>query len=271
MKKLVSDMTVTVGKGIRAGKYGGWNFSTEEDFHFSNLGTNIYELTRVVDKCGENNVFVDLGVDYGVSSLTMTYDSIERNNIVYGIDTQFRRLGFDLADFPNYKIIQGDSSSVGKCWDVEEYGKVKLLFVDSIHVAVQVASELYHWWDHMEDDSYIIFHDTNWPEGMHDLTWVPEVKQKGILWDRPEIAVGRFFGISSLFEEYGKVGFTYEDDHIQVRHRPESWGMTTIHIKNKKDFKQNIDDWNDIFEDRNTVLGYFRRESEAFYVDNLGE
>lgn len=123
----------------------------------------------------------------------------------------------------------------------------------------------------MEDDSYIVFHDTNWPEGMHDLTWVPEVKQKGILWDRPEIAVGRFFGISKLFEEHGKVGFTYEDDHIHVRHRPESWGMTTIHIKKKKDFKQNIDDWNDIFEDRNTVLGYFRKEPEAFYVDNLGE
>ena len=90
-------MTVTIGKGIRAGNYGGWNFSTEENFVFSNLGTNLYQLARVVDKCGENNVFVDLGVDYGVSSLTMTYDSVERNNTVYGVDTQFRRLGFDLV------------------------------------------------------------------------------------------------------------------------------------------------------------------------------
>ena len=89
-------MTVTVGKGIRAGAFGGWNFSEEENFNFSNLGTNIYELARVVDKCGENNVFVDLGVDYGVSSLTMTYDAEERNNKIYGVDTQFKRLGFDL-------------------------------------------------------------------------------------------------------------------------------------------------------------------------------
>ena len=86
-------MTVTVGKGIRAGTKGKWNFSTEENFQFSNLGTNIYELARVVDKCGENNVFVDLGVDYGVSSLTMTYDAKERNNKVYGIDTQLRDWG----------------------------------------------------------------------------------------------------------------------------------------------------------------------------------
>ena len=119
----------------------------------------------------------------------MTYDSVERNNTVYGVDTQFRRLGFDLGEYPTYKMIQGDSSSVGKAWDTEEYGTVKLLFVDSIHVAAQVASELYHWWDHMEEDGYIVFHDTNWSAGMHDLTWVPEVKEKGIQWDRPEVAV----------------------------------------------------------------------------------
>jgi len=264
-------MTVTIGKGIRAGNYGGWNFSTEENFVFSNLGTNLYQLARVVDKCGENNVFVDLGVDYGVSSLTMTYDSVERNNTVYGVDTQFRRLGFDLGEYPTYKMIQGDSSSVGKAWDTEEYGTVKLLFVDSIHVAAQVASELYNWWDHMEEDGYIVFHDTNWPAGMHDLTWVPEVKEKGIQWDRPEVAVGRFFGITELFEKHGNEGFTYEDDYISVLHRPESWGLTTVHIKKKKNYKENIDDWSDIFEDRNRVLSYFQKEAEAFYIDDLSE
>lgn len=264
-------MTLKIGKGIRAGTYGEWNFAEEENFKFSNLGTNIYQLTRVVDKCGENNVFVDLGVDYGVSSLTMTYDALERNNVVYGIDTQFRRLGFDLWEYDNYKIIQGDSSSVGKYWDVNEYGTVKLLFVDSIHVAPQVLSELYHWWPHIEEDGYIVFHDTNWPTGKHDLTWVPEVKEKGILWDRPEIAVGRFFGISDLFEKHGSVGFTYEDDNISVFHRPESFGLTTVHIKKKKDYRDNIDDWNSVFEDRNTVVGYFQKEKDSFLLEDIRE
>ena len=271
-KKLVSDMTVTIGKGIRAGKYGGWNFSTEENFQFSNLGTNIYELARVVDQCGDNNVFVDLGVDYGVSSLTMTYDAIERNNTVYGVDIQFKRLGFDLWDYPNYNLIQGDSSSVGKHWDTDEYGKVKLLFIDSIHVACQVLTELYHWWDHIEEGGYIVIHDTNWPAGMHDLTWHPEVKEKGLKWDRPEIAVGRFFDIQSLFEEHGNSGFIYEDNHIHVRHRPESWGMTTIHIKNKDiDFRNNIGDWDQVFQDRNTVVDYFQKEPEAFLLEDIRE
>ena len=69
---------------------------------------------------------------------------------------------------------------------------------------------------------------------MHDLTWVPEVKELGIQWDRPEVAVGRFFGISELYEKHGNEGFTYEDEFISVRHRPESWGLTTVHIKKKK-------------------------------------
>jgi|TARA_R100000084_G_scaffold104201_1_gene60632 hypothetical protein len=264
-------MTVTIGKGIRAGNYGGWNFAEEENFKLSNLGTNIYQLTRVVDKCGENNVFVDLGVDYGVSSLTMTYDAIERNNIVYGVDIGFNRLGFDLHEYENYRQIKGDSSSVGKAWDTKEYGTVKLLFIDSIHVAAQVATELYHWWDHMEEDSYIVFHDTNWPAGKHDLMWVPEVKQKGILWDRPEVAVGRFFGITELFEKHGTVGFSYEDEFISVLHRPESFGLTTVHIKKKKNFKENIDDWDQVFQDRNTVLGYFQADSDAYVQQDITE
>ena len=83
--------------------------------------------------------------------------------------------------------------------------------------------------------------------------------------------MGRFFGITELFEKHGNEGFTYEDDYISVLHRPESWGLTTVHIKKKKNYKENIDDWSDIFEDRNRVLGYFQKEREAFYIDDLSE
>jgi hypothetical protein len=47
--------------------------------------------------------------------------------------------------------------------------------------------------------------------------------------------------------------------------------LTTVHIKKKKDYKQNIDDWSDIFEARNRVLGYFQKEAGAFYIDDLSE
>ena len=90
-------MTVTIGKGIRAGNYGGWNFAEEENFKLSNLGTNIYQLTRVVDKCGENNVFVDLGVDYGV--------------IKHCSDDEFGTLGVDYDKYEDtFPLLQAAES-----------------------------------------------------------------------------------------------------------------------------------------------------------------
>ena len=112
-------------------------------------------------------------------------------------------------------------------------------------------------------------HDTNWPAGKHDLMWVAEVQQQGILWDRPEVAVGRFFGITELFEKHGNVGFTYDDEYISVLHRPESFGLTTVHIKKKKNYKENIDDWDQVFQDRNTVLGYFQANNDAFVYQDI--
>ena len=85
------------------------------------------------------------------------------------------------------------------------------------------------------------------------------------------VAVGNFFGISELYEKHGNEGFSYEDDYISVLHRPESWGLTTVHIKKKKNYKENIDNWSDIFADRNRILGYFQKEVEAFYIDDLSE
>ena len=45
--------------------------------------------------------------------------------------------------------------------------------------------------------------------------------------------------------------------------------MTTVHIKKKKDYRENIDDWDDIFEDRNTVVGYFQKEPDAFLLEDI--
>jgi hypothetical protein len=264
-------MSIIIKNGKRKETVGNWNMSLNEKFEFGNIGINIVALSQVIGDLGSDNVFVDLGVDYGISSLCMTYESIEKNNKVYGVDTSFKRISYNLPEYENYFMIQGDSSSVGKYWNINEYGNVNLLFVDTIHVACQVLTELYFWWDNIKEGGYIVFHDTNWPEGTHDLTWHPEVKEKNIKWDRPEVAVGKFFGIQSLFTDYGNTGFIYEDEFIKVDHKPDSWGMTIIKIKNKKDFRNNIDNWDAVFQDRNTVLGYFQKESEAFVLEDIRE
>jgi len=262
-------MQLDIKNGKRSNKVGNWNMSLSERFEFGNLGINIVALSEVIRNLGSDNVFVDLGVDYGISSLFMTYESIERNNTVYGVDVSFSRIDYNLPSYDRYFQIQGDSSSVGKAWDVDQYGQVDLLFVDTIHVAPQVLSELYHWYPHVKEGGYIIFHDTNWPAGKHDLTWHPEVEKKGILWPRPEVAVGKFFDISSLFEEHGNVGFKYEDDNIIVDHFADSWGMTVVKIKKKADYISKINDWDQIFQDRNEVLSYFQQEPDSFVIEDI--
>jgi hypothetical protein len=258
---------------IRSGEEGGWNFSTKEYMELSNLGTNLFHLDRLVDKCGNDNVFVELGVDCGVSSLLFSIDAIERNNKTFGVDTQFNRVSYDIPHHPNWQGFLWDSSTLGKYWNTphnQNYSEVDLLFVDTIHVAPQVLCELYHWYPHVKEGGHIVFHDTAWPKDMHDLTWVPEVREKGIKWDRPEVGVGQFFGIESVMRENCHKRFTYEDENISVEHHPESWGMTIVHLKKKIDFGQNLN-WNDVFEDRNTVVGYFNPTPGAVILNDIRE
>ena len=107
---------------------------------------------------------------------------------------------------------------------------------------------------------------------MHDLTWHPEVKEKDLKWPRPEEAVGRFFQIEDAFEKAGGTNaFVFEDDNIRVEHHPESWGLTVVQIKQKVDFINNVTDWEQVFDDRNTVVGYFKSPEDAFVLTDIRE
>jgi hypothetical protein len=151
-------------------------------------------------------------------------------------------------------MIQSDSVEAGKNWNS---GEVSVLFVDTMHVSCQVLAELYYWYPHVKEGGYIVFHDTAWPEGRHDLFWVPEVVNNNIKYGRPEDAVGKFFGISDLYKQHIYDGFIYEDDDIEVNHNSDSWGMTFVKIKKKRNYISEIKDWDKIFEERNKVLQYF--------------
>ena len=245
------------GRRIGDGSIQSWNMSEDPISNLGYvgaLGINIFGLSQVVDRMGENNNFVDLGVQFGDSSLCMSYNAIERNNRVYGVDVYFGSIRYDLKNYPNYFMIESDSVESGKNWNS---GEISILFVDTVHVSCQVLTELYYWYPHIKEGGYIIFHDTAWPEGRHDLFWVPEVVSNNIKYGRPEDAVGKFFGISDLYKKHIYDGFIYEDDDIEVNHNSDSWGMTFVKIKKKRDFISEINNWDKIFEERNRVMKYF--------------
>lgn len=211
----------------------------------SDLGTNVYPLYEVTSKVS-NGTMVDLGVRCGNSSEIMLIASTEKNNKVYGVDITFDDLRPDLHNRPNYNKILGDSCTVGNEWTGD---KVDVLFVDTFHIKEQVMCELYYWYPHMKDDCWFVFHDSNWPNGKHDV-------YGGIVWDRVEEGIMSFFGLKSLTEK---------TEELECFHYPSSWGMTFVHVKKHADFPSRIDNWDHIIQRRNHLISLF------WNSENIGE
>jgi hypothetical protein len=104
--------------------------------------------------------------------------------------------------------------------------------------------ELYYWYEHVRDGGWIVFHDTDWPDGKNEFIG-------GRNWERADNGVKNFFGIESL---------NYEDDYILVKHYPSSWGMTFVNVKKKKDYVSLFKDWDNVFAERNYLTSIFWNE-----------
>ena len=210
-----------------------------DKFYSTDLGINVDPLYTVVSKY-KNTTFVDLGVRTGVSSEIMLLDSQTNNNKVFGVDVDFNWLNPYVNYHPNYTKILGDSSTVGKYWDK----KISGLFVDTFHIKEQVLSELYFWYPNIEEGGFIAFHDTNWPDDKYD-------EYGDIKWDRVEEGVKSFFNVDSL---------SYEDEFIKMNNYPESWGLTIVEIKKKKDYISEFNNWDEILNKRNHLISFFWNE-----------
>jgi cephalosporin hydroxylase len=213
-------------------------------FTNTDLGENSLKLHEIAQTF-KNSTFVDLGVRQGSSSGLLCDKSTEYNNQIYGIDLDFTLLNKTFIDGENYVMIEGDSSTIGKRWDK---GGVDLLFVDTLHVKEQVLSELYFWIDHMNTNSYIVFHDSHWPEKMAENIG-------GKQWDRVDDAIIEFFNLKKLENK--------NTPYITVECYPESWGMTFVKIKKKINFKKNIENWSEVFQKRNELISNYWNTSNV--------
>lgn len=217
------------------------------------LGINSLKFINIVENIGTNKKLVDIGVETGKSSRILLNNAIDRNNIVYGIDP-IPAMGQEILDNPNYRYLNADSVATGRDW---KNGNVDVIFVDSIHAKEQVLGELYYWWDLLNENGWVIFHDTAWEGYIHKPTH-PCAGRKtgnsglgydyygGVAWETPDKAVKLFFGLSELRD--------YEDEYIKLEHGPKDLGMTFIYKKKHKDYKSLISNWNLIFDKRDYLL-----------------
>ena len=202
----------------------------------TDLGSNVYELHKRTSTI-HNGILVDLGVREGISSEIMLLNSLTNNNKVFGVDVDFSPLKNTVKEHQNYTSILGDSCTIGKTW----YQPINCLFVDTFHIKEQVMCELYYWYKHVIEGGYIIFHDSNWPNGKYDV-------YNEIRWDRVEYGIKEFFNINEL---------EYEDEFIKSENYPDSWGMTIITLKKKRDFLFDFKNWNEVFKKRNELISIF--------------
>jgi len=220
------------------------------------LGINVVRFMEIVESMGNNNIFVDIGVETGKSSKILLNKAIQKNNKVFGIDP-IPDMGQDILDNPNYKYIKGDSVKTGAEWKND---KVDVIFVDSIHAKEQVLSELYYWWDILNENGWVIFHDTAWAGYIHKPNHPCAGKKTGnaalgydfyggVAWDTPDYAVKQFFRLNELV--------AYDDEYIHVEHGTKDLGMTFVQKKKHKDFKSNILNWEEIFKNRDYLLRSF--------------
>ena len=219
-------------------------YFTDDNLRSSDLGMeNIKKFYSIVENIGSNKKFVDLGVRQGYSSSIMLKDAESKNNTVYGVDVDFNLLNPALKTSKKYFNILADTVTLGKRWNE---GNIDILFVDTLHTKEQVLSELYFWHDKVNEDGYIIFHDTGWEEGKKDTI-------AGIVWDRVEEALFDFYKINSL---------NIENDYIKVEHSTEGYGMTFLKIKKSYNYKKDYSNWDEVFKKRNFLMNYLFKDKD---------
>lgn len=218
---------------------------------YCDLGGNGWRLLDLIEP-HTDLVCVDLGVRHGVSSAILSYRAEERNNTIYGCDITYNVLDLKYDRGANYHPIVADSVTLGKTWDK---GPVDLVFVDTLHVREQVLAELYFWSDHLKENGFFVFHDTEWEKGVCEV-------HDGREMNTVNHAVMDFFNLEKLEDEY-------IDDNITVWHFKESYGMTFVQVKNLdslQEYKKNVD-WKQVFEIRNFLTDLYLNPSSAYYFD----
>ncbi len=207
---------------------------TDEDIPLlingTDLGENSVVLLDLVKGLGQDNVFVELGVDPGISARIFLHDAIKQNNRVHGFDVADCSK-FATLNHPYYSFWQMDSIRGARSW--YSLSKADIVFVDSLHVKEHVLLEIEAWWPKINVGGYMVFHDTHWDGYVH-RAYHPAAGKKpgssrngydtygGIDWETPDKAVMEFFRLPGAWCS------AYFDEYIEMDHYPNHLGMTVV-------------------------------------------
>lgn len=207
----------------------------------SDLGIRATQLLRREASRHEDANFVDIGVRFGYSSEAMLAGAGGGRSRVFGIDVDGSNVPTKLLKRPNYKLQLSDSVTAGLTWN--ESAPVSMMFIDGIHTREQVLSELWAWWPHLAENATVAFHDTHWPDDLHEAF-------DGVVQRRVVDAVLDLLGTKYLEDD--------DNDRYTVVTVPESFGTTIVRLKSKRGFFPGVHDWEEILLARDRIVDRFQ-------------
>jgi predicted O-methyltransferase YrrM len=125
-------------------------------------------LTDYVKKLQSEEIYLEIGVDYGKSAATAVFQAPEGVKF-YFIDIVDREAHIDYPELLSRKqffetegldtvgnFIQADANDIAKTWDK---GKIALIFIDGNHSYEGCKADILSWLPHLKPGGAMLFHD----------------------------------------------------------------------------------------------------------------
>lgn len=196
--------------------------------NLGDLGINGQRLVQRIRNLRFPSVIcVEVGVRDGVGSVLMLDATRDKpSSQVIGIDVS--PCPPMLLRHPRYTFAEADSVSMLSVFK----GPIHVALLDTLHVAHQVAAEVYFLWPLMPVGSLLAFHDAVWPEGKCD-------NYCGREWPTVDTALSWLF---------------WNKPYASVEVYPESWGMAFVTKTAELPLEITGITWDEVFAGRNELL-----------------
>jgi hypothetical protein len=180
----------------------------------------------------EIKLIVELGVCTGQS--TYVFDKINRRYNSHLVSIDIDNCNYENiynGHFVNEDDITFANSFENYCQENNLPNKIDILFIDTSHYYEHTKQEIDKWFNFLNENALIIFHDTNMPDiylkdGVYNSTWDNE---RGVIRGIEEyfnfsVFEGRPFKINNIFKD----NFFWNFYHV-----PENNGLTFIYKMSK--------------------------------------
>lgn len=175
------------------------------------------------------NLIVELGTRGGDSTRAFLAAAHTTDALVLSVDIDpCGELAIDDELAERWHFVQGDDVAFGRdgftqwCAERGLRSKAQLIFIDSSHIYEHTKEEIQVWVEHLDEEGWLLFHDTNMGSVYHRLD-----NSIGLGWDNDRGVIRAIEDF--LHRRYDEHTFFADVvDGFLVLHHPNSSGLTVL-------------------------------------------